>query len=139
MDATTDGLQRAFLIAIIACLVVCIVAMRSLRFGAVNIIPIGLVVAWHYGVMHVFGFGRNFITATIATVSIGVGIDYSIHFTQRFREELTKAADKVGALRQAAQGTGVVLLASAATSILGFMITAFAPMPCFLPTAYLPR
>ena len=131
LDATTDGLQRAFLIAIIACLLVCIVAMRSLRFGVVTIIPIGLVVAWLYGVMHVFGFGLNFITATIAAVSIGVGIDYSIHFTQRFREELTKAPDRVQALRQAAQGTGVALLASAATSILGFTIMGFAPMPMF--------
>ena len=51
--------------------------------------------------------------------------------TQRFREELTRAADKVQALRQAAQGTGIALMASAATSIVGFTVMAFAPMPLF--------
>ncbi|MFQ5873826.1 MAG: RND family transporter [Dehalococcoidia bacterium] len=131
LDATTNGLQRAFLIALVACLLVAVLAMRSLRLGVVTIIPIGLVVAWLYAFMYVFGFGLNFITATIAAISIGIGIDYSIHFTQRFREELAKVGDNLQALYQAAQGTGVALLASAATSILGFTIMAFAPMPMF--------
>ena len=131
LDATTQGLQRSFLIAVVACLLVAIVAMRSLRFGVVTIIPIGLVVVWLYAFMYLFGFGLNFVTATIAAISIGVGVDYAIHFTQRFREELGRATDKVQALRQAGQGTGVALLASAATSVLGFTIMAFAPMPMF--------
>jgi predicted RND superfamily exporter protein len=131
LDATTDGLQRALLIAVVACLLVAVVAMRSVRYGAVTIIPIGLVVAWLYAFMYVFGFGLNFVTATIAAVSIGVGVDYAIHMTQRFREELEREGDRVRALGRAAQGTGVALLASAATSVLGFTIMAFAPMPMF--------
>jgi predicted RND superfamily exporter protein len=131
LDATTDGLQKALVIAVIACLIVAVVAMRSLRFGVVTIIPIGLVVTWLYAFMYGFGFGLNFVTATIAAISIGVGIDYAIHMTQRFREELEKAGDKVVALGNAAQGTGSALIASAATSILGFTIMGFAPMPMF--------
>ena len=131
LDAVTSGLQRALVIAVVACLLAAIVAMRSVRFGVVTIIPIGLVVAWLYAFMYVFGFGLNFVTATIAAVSIGVGVDYAIHMTQRFREELARAGDRVQALRRAAQGTGIALLASAATSILGFTIMAFAPMPMF--------
>ena len=131
LDATTEGLQRALIIAVVACLVVAMAAMRSVRFGVVTIIPIGLVVAWLYAFMYVFGFGLNFVTATIAAVCIGVGVDYAIHMTQRFREELAKAGDRVQALRQAAQGTGIALLASAATSVVGFTIMAFAPMPMF--------
>ena len=131
LDAATNSLQRAFLIAVAACLLVAIIAMRSLRFGVVTIIPIALVVAWLYAFMYAFGFGLNYLTAIIAAVSIGVGIDYSIHMTQRFREELAKAGDGVLALRQAAQGTGVALLASAATSVIGFTVMAFAPMPMF--------
>ena len=60
LDATADGLQRAFLIAILACLVAVVVGMRSWRFGIITIIPIGLVVAWLYGFMYVFGFRPKF-------------------------------------------------------------------------------
>ena len=105
--------------------------MRSIRYGVVTIVPIGLVVAWLYGFMYLFGFGLNFVTATIAAISIGVGVDYAIHMTQRFREELDNVGDRLQALQRAADGTGVALVASAATSIIGFTIMAFAPMPMF--------
>jgi predicted RND superfamily exporter protein len=89
------------------------------------------VVAWLYGLMYLTGFALNYVTATIGAVSIGVGIDYSIHMTERFREEMHRAPNKVQALRQATNGTGMALLASAASSIAGFTIMGFAPMPMF--------
>ncbi|MCH8940804.1 MAG: MMPL family transporter, partial [Chloroflexi bacterium] len=131
LDATTQGLQQSLLVAVVLCLLVAVVAMRSVRYGVVTIIPIGLVVAWLYAFMYLFGFGLNFVTATIAAVSVGVGIDYAIHMTQRYREELARSDDAYHALGRAAHGTGGALIASAATSILGFTIMAFAPMPMF--------
>ena len=131
LNATTQALKTALPIAAALCFLVILLVMRSVRFAIVTIIPIGLVVAWLYAFMYLAGFALNWVTATIAAISIGIGIDYSIHMTQRFREELAKAADKVQALRQAAQGTGVALMASAATSIVGFTVMAFAPMPMF--------
>ncbi len=131
LDATTEGLQQSLLVAVVLCLLVAVVAMRSVRYGVVTIIPIGLVVAWLYAFMYLFGFGLNFVTATIAAVSVGVGIDYAIHMTQRYREELARSDDAYHALGRAAHGTGGSLIASAATSILGFTIMAFAPMPMF--------
>ena len=131
LDATTQGLQQSLLVAVVLCLLVAVVAMRSVRYGVVTIIPIGLVVAWLYAFMYLFGFGLNFVTATIAAVSVGVGIDYAIHMTQRYREELARSDDAYHALGRAAHSTGGALIASAATSILGFTIMAFAPMPMF--------
>jgi predicted RND superfamily exporter protein len=102
-----------------------------LRYALVTIVPIGLVVAWLYAFMHLAGFALNFVTAVIAAVSIGVGIDYSTHMTQRFREELARSEDRLQALRQAVRGTGMALLGSASSSIVGFTIMGFAPMPMF--------
>ena len=131
LEATSETLQRSLPIAAAAALILLLIAMRSFRYAVVTIIPIGLVVAWLYGLMYLTGFGLNYVTATIGAVSIGVGIDYSIHMTERFREEMHRASDKLQALRQAASGTGVALLASAASSIVGFAILGFAPMPMF--------
>lgn len=105
--------------------------MRSLRFGIVTVIPIILIVVWLYAFMYLFDFGLNFLTATIAAVSIGVGVDFAVHMTQRFREELSRLGDRIEAIRLAAQGTGAALVVSAATSGIGFTIMAFAPMPMF--------
>tara|TARA_B100000949_G_C14111453_1_gene378556 strand:+ start:166 stop:591 length:426 start_codon:yes stop_codon:yes gene_type:complete len=105
--------------------------MRSIRYAAVTVIPIVLVVAWLYGIMYVSGFALNFVTAMIGAISIGIGIDYSIHMTERFREELRRTNNSMDAIKLTANGTGVALVASAASSIVGFAILGFAPMPMF--------
>ena len=129
LAATTKTLQLSLPIAASAAFVLLLLTMRSVRYAVVTVIPVGLVVAWLYALMYLIRYDLNFVTATIGAISVGVGIDYSIHMTERFREELRRANDKTAALRRAAGGTGVALLASAASSIAGFTIMAFAPMP----------
>ena len=131
LAATTRALTISLPVAVVACLLLLTLWMRSVRFAVVTIIPIGLVVSWLYGFMYVFGYNLNFVTATIAAVSIGVGIDYSIHMTQRFRQELGNHSGPSQALHAAASGTGVALAGSAASSIIGFAVLGFAPMPLF--------
>jgi predicted RND superfamily exporter protein len=131
LQATTRALNVSLPVAVAACLILLAFWMRSVTLAVVTIIPIGLVVSWLYAFMYVAGYSLNFVTATIAAVSIGVGIDYSIHMTQRFREELGRGHGAEDALRAAASGTGVALAGSAASSIIGFAVMAFAPMPLF--------
>ena len=131
LDGTSRALNVALPIAAVLCFLVVLVVMRSLRYAIVTIVPIGLVVAWLYAFMYLAGFALNFVTAITAAVSIGIGVDYAIHFTLRFREELARVGEKLEAVRQATQGTGVALVASAASSMVGFIIMSFAPMPIF--------
>jgi predicted RND superfamily exporter protein len=133
LDASTRALNISLPVAVVACFVLLLLWMRSLRFAVVTLIPIGLVVSWLYAFMFLAGFNLNFVTATIAAISIGVGIDYSIHMTERFREELARhpAWSNLENLRTAAAGTGMALVGSAASSIIGFSVLAFAPMPLF--------
>ena len=131
LTATTKALTISLPVAVVACLLLLTLWMRSLSFAVATIIPIGLVVSWLYAFMYLAGYSLNFVTATIAAVSIGVGIDYSIHMTQRFRQELENQRSPVPALQTAAAGTGVALAGSAASSIIGFAVLGFAPMPLF--------
>ena len=129
--ATTRALTISLPVAAAACFLLLALWMRSVSFAFVTTLPVGLVVSWLYAFMYLTGYSLNFITATIAAVSIGVGIDYSIHMTQRFRQELSRHPDPPSALRAAATGTGVALAGSAASSIIGFAVMGFAPMPLF--------
>jgi len=131
LNATTQALSVALPIAALLCFLVILLFGRSLRYALVTIVPIGLVVVWLYAFMYLAGFALNYVTAIIAAVSIGVGIDYSTHMTQRFREELTKERNRFQAIRQTTRGTGMALIGSAASSIVGFAIMGLAPMPMF--------
>ncbi len=107
------------------------VLKRSGRYAAISMVPILLVVAWVYGFMYLVGYRINLITATIAAISIGVGVDYATHFTVRFIEEFEHEPSRFPALRRAGEGTGGALAISAATSMTGFLVMALAPMPMF--------
>ena len=131
IDATTDALQAALPIAIVAVLVLVAVALRSIRYAIVTTIPMLLVAVWLYGTMVLFGFDLNFVTATVGAISIGVGADYAIHMTARYRTELTTATSHLHAVEAAARGTGHALVVSMVSTAAGFAIMGFAPMPLF--------
>lgn len=134
-DASLDATNRALLvslpIALGLCLAIATLFLRSIRYGLASIGPILMVVAWLYGFMTVAGYSINIVTATIAAVSIGIGIDFALHFISRYREELERHGRREVAVRIAGEGTGAALVASAASSAIGFGIMAFAPMPLF--------
>ena len=131
LEAVLLAFQLSFPFALLFCLLAASVFMRSLRYGAISTVPVVLVAIWLYGFMYAVGYSLNVVTATIGAISIGVGIDFSVHFTMRFREEMEEAASRIDALRGAGAGTGQALAASAFSSALGFSILAFAPMPMF--------
>ncbi len=131
LAAVIRSLLLSLPVAIILCLTLASGFMRSIRLGVLSTVPLLLVVIWLYGFMKIAGFGVNVVTATIGAISIGIGIDFATHMTMRFQEERRRHEDPEEALRAAVGGTGTALTGSALTSIAGFGILAFAPMPMF--------
>ena len=82
---------------------------RSGRYAVISMVPILLVVALVYGFMYLVGYRLNLITAMIAAISIGVGVDYATHFTVRFIEEFEHEPSRFPALRRTGEGTGGAL------------------------------
>jgi predicted RND superfamily exporter protein len=131
LAAFTSSMVISLPIAIILTVLIVGFALRSVRYSVVTVIPILLVVAWVFGYMWLQGHTINVITATIAAIAVGVGIDFSTHFTVRFREEFENEPSRFPALRRAGEGTGGALVLSAITSIIGFGVMATAPTPIF--------
>lgn len=130
-DAIADAMTSSLIIALVAVLLLLMVVFRSLRYAVMTTIPVLLVACWLYGFMYVAGYYLNMLTAMVAAISIGVGIDFSIHFTERFRQELSESPDKKTALRETSRTTGFALFCTAFTTVVGFAVIAIAPMPMF--------
>jgi predicted RND superfamily exporter protein len=131
LDAFIRAMVLSIPIAVVLATLIAAVIMRSLRYALTAIVPILLVVAWVYGFMWAAGLQINPVTATIAAIAIGIGIDFATHFTVRFREEFVGEPSRFPALRRAGEGTGGALAISALTSILGFVALSLAPTPIF--------
>lgn len=131
LKAFTQSMVVSLPLAVLLTLILASLLLRSFRYALISVIPIGFVVTGVYAFMAVAGYTVNVVTATIAAIAVGVGIDFSTHFTARYREELETAAGPLNAVRRAGAGTGGALVLSALTSILGFAVMALAPNPIF--------
>lgn len=131
LDAITSSMVWSVPLSMVMCFAVAAFAMRSVRLAAISIIPIALVIVWLLAFMAAFGYNINVISATIASISVGVGIDFSTFYTMRYRGELRARPSRIEAVRSAAEGTGTALVLSGVASIIGFGVLAVAPMPIF--------
>ncbi|QIB74131.1 MMPL family transporter [Halogeometricum borinquense] len=83
-----------------------------------NLVPIVVAVAGVAGTMRLLGISFNAFTATILSLTIGLGIDYSVHVVHRFLDE-RKEADLQTALERTVVGTGGALMGSMFTTAFG--------------------
>lgn len=130
-DKMQSEMQSSLLLGSLFVLITLSIGFRSVKQAVVSLTPILLVVVWLYGLIYAFGYSLNIVTVTIATISLGVGIDYCIHVTERYRE----GREKGGNHRQALHGVGgacaLALVGSAISDIAGFSIIATSSMGLF--------
>jgi predicted RND superfamily exporter protein len=86
--------------------------------GLVNTIPIAVAVAFVAGSMRALNISFNAFTATILALTIGLGIDYSVHVVHRFVDE-RREHDLYAALDRTVRGTGGALAGSMLTTTFG--------------------
>lgn len=95
---------------------------RRPMLGFITMLPIALVVLWTYGLMYATGIPFGPISATLAALSIGIGVPYSIHIARRFEEDRIRFDSLEDALRSTTRNTGAALAGSAFTTLAGFGI-----------------
>ena len=69
------------------------------------------------------------VTQIIPILLIGLGVDYGIHITSRYREEIGRGQDVDGAARTAIGTVGIALVLATVTTAIGFLTNIFNPVP----------
>jgi predicted RND superfamily exporter protein len=122
--------QQGLLITLAVVLVILMLVYRRTEghpsLGAVTLAPIGMAVAWILGTMYLLGIPFNVMTALITSFTIGIGVDYAIHLSERYVQELHEQGEVAGALRTAVLGSGGAMLGSAITDISAVAVLAAA-------------
>ncbi len=102
------------------------VRQPALAFIAVG--PIVLVLISVLGTMALLDIPYTIITSIITALSIGIGVDYTIHIIHRYREEYTMGRDPETAAIRTLSTTGSALLGSALTTALGLGVLVASPL-----------
>ena len=102
---------------------------KSFALGIITLIPITLCVIWILGTMYVLDISLNVMTLMVTSLTIGLGIDYGIHITSRFLEDLKRFDNVDKAIKSTVGHTGTALFGTTITTVTGFGILVFATLP----------
>ena len=116
-------------ISLLVSIFVLFLLTRRLGQSLVVILPVGLAGAWVVGSMAMLGLNWNVLTIMITALTIGLGIDYSIHVWRRFEKNRSSGMGVWDSMREMYATTGTALLMSAGTTICGFLVLMLSPIP----------
>lgn len=115
-----ESMIRGFTIALCAIFAVMCLQLRSVVMGAMAMIPNVFPIVLTLGVMGVTGIRLDSMTTMVASISIGLAVDDTIHFINRVRENLARGMRMVPALRESTIEVGRALVFTSLSLGAGF-------------------
>lgn len=129
MNSMTESQIISTTISIVLASLVLIIVFRNLILGLITIIPVAICMIWIVGTIYFIGYSFNIMTIMVTSLTIGIGIDYAIHATQRFRLIADRSGNVEKAVSETIGHTGSALFIAAVTTTAGFSMLILAPIP----------
>ncbi len=110
-----------------------VVLFRSFTIAVVAIVPNMLAALSILGAMGLMGLPLDMMTITIAAITVGIGVDDTIHYIHRFKEEFKKDGDYLATMHRAHASIGRAMYYTSVIIVFGFSIMVLSR---FIPTIY---
>ncbi|MBR4005606.1 MAG: MMPL family transporter [Treponema sp.] len=115
----------SLLISLLCVFVIIAFSFKSSWAGLLGAVPLALAIILNYMVMGFAGINLDLVTSIIASVAVGVGIDYTIHFLSTYKEERTKSDDLEEVTRMTFRKSGHGIVTNAVAVGFGFLVLCF--------------
>ena len=115
----------SLLISLLCVFVIIALAFKSGWAGLLGAVPLALAIILNYMVMGFAGINLDLVTSIIASVAVGVGIDYTIHFMTTYKEERAKSDDLEEVTRMTFRKSGHGIVTNAIAVGFGFLVLCF--------------
>ncbi len=118
----------SILIAILFVIILVGIILRSWKSGIYATLPIIATIIILFGFMGLTGISLNIATVLVASVALGIGIDYSIHIISHFNESFKKSQDLYGAIQESILVSGKAIIINVISVSAGFLVLLFSEM-----------
>ena len=106
----------------ICILVMLLILFRSFYLAMIGTLPNIFTAFFILGAMGLLGIPLDIMTITIAAITIGIGVDYAIHYLHRFKKEISQGVNYQQAISTVQLTVGKALYYTSITVTLGFII-----------------
>ena len=117
----------------ICILIMLTILFRSLKLAFIGTLPNIFTALFVLGLMGIFGIPLDIMTITIAAITIGIGVDYAIHYIHRYKKEFAESNDNYQAIHASQTTVGKALYFTSITITLGFVTLVLSN---FVPSIY---
>ncbi len=124
-----DGQIQSLLLSLLIIIVILALTYREISVGLIASVPILITTVISFAVMGLLNVALSTTTALLASIAMGVGIDYAVHFIERYRDYRQIHADKTQAAIATMNHTGRAILFNAMVVISGFLVMIFSVFP----------
>lgn len=124
----SDMQIKSIILALVIVLVMMIITLRSFKVALASLLPIVITVAALYGFLGVTGISLNITTVIIFSITIGVGIDYAVHFSSVYKYYLNEGFTKKEAVEKAYSNSSRPIITNALGISLGLSILMLSPL-----------
>lgn len=115
----------SLLISLISVFIIITISFHSGWAGLLGAVPLALSILLNYMTMGFADINLDLVTSIIASVAVGVGIDYTIHFLTTYKEERTKTDDLEEVTKQTFIKSGHGIVTNAIAVGFGFLVLCF--------------
>ncbi len=122
-ELVVAGQLSSLVTSLLAVFLLTAIMFRSLTAGLVNIIPISLVMVFSFGLMGLLNIPLEVGKSLTASMVIGIGIDYTIHFLNKYRLKVRAGLTDPEAITVATMTTsGKAIFFNAVVVIGGYLV-----------------
>lgn len=135
-ESVVWGQYYSLLFAFFSIFLLLILIFKSLNAGILGSLPLLLATLCTFGLMGWVGIELNIVTALLSSVSIGLGVDYTIHIFWRIMNE-SQYSTPENAVKNAILNTGKGITINAVSVMLGFSVLLLSSFPIIRSFAFL--
>jgi uncharacterized protein len=118
----------SLIIAVLFVIIVVSAILRSFTAGIYAAIPIISTIIILFGFMGFAGISLNIATVLVASIAMGIGIDYSIHVISHFNSHINEGATIAWALDETIAISGKAIIINVISVSAGFLVLLFSEM-----------
>lgn len=120
MAKSQEDMTLASVISFAGVAVILVLGFRSLRHPMISMVMLTVGICWSLGFTTVAIGHLNILSVSFATILVGLGIDFAIHFLERYLELRHQGLDMQAALIRTSETTGAGIATCAITTSLSF-------------------
>ena len=127
-DKMVRGMLSSLISSFVVVFIMMVVLFRSPLFGLLAMIPLTTTISFIYGLIGLVGKDYDMPVAILSALTLGLSVDFAIHFLERAREEQKKAGNWKEASKQMFREPAMAISRNAITISVGFTPLLVAPL-----------